>query len=100
MCVDMQRLFLEPGDWYCPDGLKIVPNRIALSELGEENTVFTRFTPASSVQDAPGRWRDYYQKWSSVTGERAAKQRIEVIEQMQPFAAPERTFDKATYGAF
>ena len=26
VCVDMQRLFLEPGEWHCPAGLDILAN--------------------------------------------------------------------------
>lgn len=100
VCIDMQRLFLEPGDWYCPEGLGILPNCAALAEAGQGRTVFTRFVTAHSASEAEGSWHRYYTHWDSVTLSQVGLQAMEIAEGLHPFATPDRTFDKATHSAF
>ncbi|WP_372576801.1 isochorismatase family cysteine hydrolase [Ruegeria hyattellae] len=100
VCVDMQNLFLDPGDWQCPGAMGIIPNCLALSEAAADRALFTRFVPAWAVDDAQGAWKSFYQRWASVTGSQAGLDQIEVVTTLRHLAVPERTFDKATYGAF
>jgi len=100
ICIDMQRLFLEPGDWYCPDGLSILPNIVKLAKASTNRCLFTRFMTPPTASDAEGQWRDYYQHWQSVTQSVAGKEMMDLHAQLQPLAHPSRIFDKPTYDVF
>ncbi len=67
ICVDMQRLF-EPGaPWAMPWIEKVLPLIVDLTSRHAERTVFTRFIPAASAEDAPGMWAAYYRRWANLT---------------------------------
>ena len=67
LCVDMQRLFLEPGPWYVAAGLEIIPAIRRLLDHAPERALFTRFITAERAEAAPGSWRRYYRQWHEVT---------------------------------
>jgi len=100
ICIDIQRLFLEPGDWYCPEGLSILPNCVSLAKASTDRCLFTRFITPHAPADAKGQWRDYYHHWQSVTQSVAGKEMMELHAQIQPLADPSQTFDKPTYDVF
>lgn len=100
VCIDMQRLFLEPGDWFCPQGPALLPAIARLIEAAPEASLFTRFITPLRAADAPGSWRRYYRRWHAVTRAEAGAGPLELHPALAPFAAPERVFDKTTHDAF
>ena len=97
---DMQRIFLEPGPWYGPAGLAILPAITALIEHAPERSVFTRFITAETPQGADGNWRRYYRHWHAVTQREAGSEVLALYDALLPYASQERTFDKRTHDAF
>lgn len=100
VCVDMQRLFLEPGAWYCPAGLEALPAIRSLVSAHPERSLFTRFITAETPEAATGTWRRYYRQWHVVTQEEAGTAVLELHPDLKAFAAPERVFDKWGYDGF
>lgn len=98
VCIDMQRLFLEPGEWYCPAGLQILPAVTRLARRAGERCLFTRFITPHSAEQAPGRWRHYYRRWRSVTRAERGAAALELHPELA--ALPGRRFDKTTHDAF
>lgn len=100
VCIDMQRLFLEPGEWYCPDGLTILPAVKRLCALAPDRCLFTRFITARSPETARGQWQRYYRRWESVTREKVGEAAMELHDALIPLADPKLTFDKTVHDAF
>lgn len=100
LCIDMQRIFLEPGDWYCPAGLEILPAVCRLAIHAPERSAFTRFITAATPEAAEGRWRHFYRHWSGVTRAELGEAVLELHAELAPLSAPERVIDKTTHNAF
>jgi nicotinamidase-related amidase len=100
VCIDMQRVFLEPGEWYCPAGLEILPTVEKIAAAVADECVFTRFITAQTPQQAPGRWRHYYYRWQSVTRSIIGDAPMNLHQTLTAYATPERTFDKTVHDAF
>ncbi|MGB0485365.1 MAG: cysteine hydrolase family protein, partial [bacterium] len=99
-CIDMQRIFLEPGPWYAEAGLAILPKIEQLVHARNLPTVFTRFITPSTATEAIGSWQTYYEFWHQVTKEEAGEECLALHPTLQKFAKSENTFDKTTYDAF
>jgi nicotinamidase-related amidase len=100
LCIDMQRLFAEGGPWAAPWMERVLPTVVSLVERAPARTVFTRFIPPQSADDAPGMWRAYYQKWPNVTRMCVDAALLELTPALQKFTPPARVFDKGVYSAF
>lgn len=100
VCIDMQRLFLEPGEWYAESALPILPACVRLVQCGADRCLFTRFITADSASDATGTWKRYYQRWDSVTRNVIGDEALALQHELQPFATEARCFDKRTHDAF
>lgn len=100
LCIDMQRLFMEPGDWFCPDALTILPRVEALVRARPARTLYTRFISAARAEAATGTWRRYYRRWASVTVDRIGTAPFALHDALLPHAVPQNVFDKATHDAF
>lgn len=100
VCVDMQRIFLEPGDWFCPAGLEILPAIRSLVAARPERSWFTRFITAKTPEAATGTWQRYYRHWTGVTQEAAGADVLDLHGDLAPYAGPGRVFDKWTHDAF
>jgi nicotinamidase-related amidase len=97
--IDMQRLFAEPTEWQVPGLAGIVPAVRRLVAHRPAAAVFTRFVTPNSADDAPGRWRHYYRRWSSVTLDRMAPEMLDLMPELAPLAQAGAICDKSTYSA-
>ncbi len=97
ICVDMQRIFAEQTPWHAPWLNHILPNVIRLTEHIKDKSVFTRFVPPQTPDDAVGQWRSYFNKWTDMTLEKLDPLLIELVPQLVALASPQRIFDKSTY---
>ncbi|MFK7894068.1 MAG: cysteine hydrolase family protein [Granulosicoccus sp.] len=100
VCIDMQRLFLEPGEWFAEPGVSILPQCKRLAQAGEERCLFTRFITANNAAGARGTWQRYYRRWNSVTRDAIGEQAMDIHSILQPYASPAQCFDKLTHDAF
>jgi nicotinamidase-related amidase len=100
LCVDMQRLFSSAGPWPLSWMEPVLPRVVKLVERAPNRTIFTRFLTPQSAEDMPGRWREYYSKWSSVTRERLDSRLLKLMPELERHAPPAPVFDKFVYSAF
>ena len=100
ICIDLQRIFLEPGPWYAEAGLALLPKIEQLVHARNLPSVFTRFITPSNASEATGSWQTYYEFWHQVTKAEAGEEWLALHPTLQKFAKSENTFDKTTYDAF
>lgn len=100
LCLDMQRLFGLDGPWPTPWLERVMPVVIRLVERAPSRTVFTRFIPPATPDEANGRWRSYFRKWRLVTREVVDPHLLELMEPLRQHVPPAIVFDKAAYSAF
>ena len=100
ICIDMQRVFMEPGDWQCPDAETIWPNVMRLVSARPDQSLFTRFISADTPADAVGAWQRFYRHWEGVTINRLGIAPYDLHPDLAAISRPENVFDKTTYDAF
>ena len=100
LCIDMQRMFGANGPWAAPWVERILTPVSRVASHSPRRTVFTRFIPARSADEAPGMWARYYRKWEAVTLERLNPEMLELIPPLQRLTPPAEQFDRTTYSAF
>lgn len=99
-CIDMQRLFGEKTQWFTPDLPGIVANTTRLIERAPARTIFTRFRTPDTVEEAPGHWRPYYERYSEVLASKMPDDMFGVLKEFRRFVPPGVEVDKLTYNAF
>jgi nicotinamidase-related amidase len=100
LCIDMQRLF-EPGaPWATPWMERVMPQTAGLCAHAPARTVFTRFIPPLTKENARGVWQAYYQKWENVTRARLDPAFLELTAALAVYAPPAAIIDRQTYSAF
>jgi nicotinamidase-related amidase len=97
LCVDMQRMFAEDTEWHTPWLKRVLPQIVRLADAHRERTVFTRFVPARRSGEGEGTWKRYYERWASVTLERASPDAIELVRELSGFVPPAEVYDKRVY---
>lgn len=97
ICVDVQRMFLEDTPWHVPWMERVLRQIETVSERHPARTVFTRFIPPRNPGDAIGAWRDYYTKWSVMTGDLLPADLLDLPHRLSRLVPPARVFDKAVY---
>lgn len=100
LCIDMQRLFAEGGPWPTPWMPRVLPTIEKLAGRAPERTIFTRFIPPLSADDAQGMWRAYYEKWPQVTRQTMNAAWLRLLPELEHFAPPAHVVDKPIYSAF
>jgi nicotinamidase-related amidase len=100
LCVDMQNMFAEETAWKTPWMKRVLPRVRRLAEAHAARTVFTRFIPPRSAEDAYGTWRRYYERWSSITASRLDPVMLDLVPALAALAPPARVIDKRTYSPF
>jgi nicotinamidase-related amidase len=97
LCIDMQRMFSDETPWNVPWMPRVLPHVLEIVSRYPEQTVFTRFIPPQTAAEAFGMWKDYYEKWSMMTGERIDAELLQLVPELDHFAPPARVFDKMVY---
>jgi len=100
LCVDMQTMFAERTDWHVPWMERVLPTVVRLSTAQAERTIFTRFVPPDTPEEAEGAWRRYYERWPHMTGERLDRRLIELVPPLSELVPPAQVFDKRCYSPF
>lgn len=97
LCVDMQRMFAEPTEWTMPWSAKVLPQVTTLVELQPTKTIFTRFIPADRPGQGQGMWKQYYERWASMTVQNLGAEMLELVPALARFTPPASVIDKHVY---
>lgn len=97
LCIDMQRLFDKGSDWEVDWLRRVLPNICDLVERIPDRTIFTRFITPETLEDAPGAWRRYYQKWPQMLRRTLEPDLLRLLPELEIHLPPARLFDKAVY---
>ena len=95
LCIDMQRMFAEPSEWHTPWMEGVLPNVVSIVELDPTRTIFTRFIPPQSPEDAGGAWRRYYRKWERMTRGQLKSDLIDLVPELAHYVPPAWVEDKS-----
>lgn len=96
LCIDMQRVFSH-GSWEIPWMRAVLPRISRICARHAPATIFTRFIPPESREDAEGTWRRYYDRWPEMTRARIDPDRLELMPELAGFVPPARIFDKKVF---
>ena len=97
LCVDMQRVFAEDTPWHVEWMDRISEEVEAVVRADAARCIFTCFIPPKTVEEAPGAWRAYYEKWPMMTQQSLPPELIEVIPSLSGYIPPARIFRKSVY---
>lgn len=100
LVIDMQRLFAEETAWHTPAIRTILPNVVRLSRERLAETLFVKFVVPQRAEDAKGRWKNYYRRWSMVTGEMLAPGMLDLVEPLAMLAGTDAQVEKETFSVF
>jgi nicotinamidase-related amidase len=97
--IDMQELFDSHPDWGVADLRRILPQVLRLATAHPRRTVYTRFVPPHSPEEAAPSWQRYYRFWRNATLDRSGPQAVDLIPELAalPMAG---VIDKAGYSAY
>jgi nicotinamidase-related amidase len=100
LVIDMQRLFAEETAWHTPAIQTILPNVVRLSRERQADTLFVKFIVPQRAEDAKGRWKNYYRRWSMVTGDALAPGMLDLVEPLATLAGTDAQVEKETFSVF
>jgi nicotinamidase-related amidase len=100
LVIDMQRLFADETAWHTPAIRTILPNVVRLSRERLAETLFVKFIVPQRAEDAKGRWKNYYRRWSMVTGEALAPGMLDLVEPLALLAGADAQVEKETFSVF
>lgn len=100
VCIDMQRLFADPGEWHMPALAGIVGTVARIARHRPRRALFSRFLTPRRAEDATGQWRAYYRRWQSVTGENLAPGMLDLVPPLAEIARPGSLVDKSGHSCF
>jgi nicotinamidase-related amidase len=93
----MQRMFAEDTVWHMPWMRRVIPMVRRIAEPHASQTIFTRFIPASRPGDGIGAWKDYYQRWPSMTLECLDRGMVDLVPELARLVPPAQIVDKHVY---
>ena len=97
LCIDMQRLFDEGSEWAVDWMRQVLPNVCQVVEMFPTRTIFTRFIPPESLDDAPGAWRHYYEKWPQMLRQNLDSDWLRLLPELEIHLPGAQVFDKPVY---
>jgi len=100
LCVDMQNIFAPGAPWATPWMERVAPVVTVIAERFAASAIFTRFMTPQRVEDMPGTWRRYYEKWHETTRDRVEPELLELLPALQRLAPPATIVNKMRYSAF
>ncbi|HTN62164.1 MAG TPA: cysteine hydrolase [Devosia sp.] len=97
ICVDVQRMFIEPTPWQTDWMSKVLPAIEAIADAHAPRTVFTRFITAASPEVAAGAWQQYYRRWRDMTQDRMPSEMLALAPSLARYVPPAHLLDKSVY---
>ncbi|MDB5552099.1 MAG: cysteine hydrolase [Rhizobium sp.] len=98
--IDMQRLFAEDTPWHTPAVWDILPNVLELTRAFPNETIFAKFMLPPRIEDATGRWQNYYRRWSMLTTENIDPAIQDLVAPLQDMASAASIVEKTGYSVF
>ena len=97
LCIDMQRLFDKGSEWQVDWLRRVLPNICQLVERLPARTIFTRFITPETLDDAPGAWRRYYEKWPQMLRRNLDPDMLRLLPELEIHLPAAHIFDKLVY---
>lgn len=97
LCIDMQRMFDKGSPWAVDWLRRVLPQVCQVVERWPAQTIFTRFIPPETLDDAPGAWRRYYQKWPQMLRQAIDPDWLRLLPELELHLPAARLFDKPVY---
>jgi nicotinamidase-related amidase len=100
LCIDMQNLFADDTPWHTPWMKRVLPIVAEIAGRHADRTVFTRFIPPRHLDELPGSWRRFYQRWAELTLDRIDPRWLELVPPLRRLVPPAAVIDKRRYSPF
>lgn len=100
LCIDMQKMFAGDTDWRTPWMDRVLPVVEDIARRHAAETVFTRFIPPSSPEQAEGSWRAYFERWRDFTLDRIDPELLKLLDPLARLTPPATVLDKPGYSPF
>ncbi|HEY9056228.1 MAG TPA: cysteine hydrolase [Aurantimonas sp.] len=100
LCVDMQRMFAEETEWRTPWMDRVLPVVESIVKHCPERTIFTRFIPPRTADEAEGAWRGYFQRHHRFTRDEIDAGLLDLVQPLAALVPPATLFDKSVYSPF
>jgi nicotinamidase-related amidase len=100
LCIDMQNLFAPGAPWATPWLERVLPRIESMVARAPAQTIFTRFIPPRTRDEAHGMWKVYYQKWECITRDRVESRLLRLVPELETYAPPAVVIDRMSYSAF
>lgn len=100
LCIDMQNVFAEQTDWHVPWMRRVLPVAERIGRAHPDKTIFTRFMPPATPDEAHGMWRRYYRRWRHMTRERLEPWLLELLPPLAALLPAAVVIDKQHYSPF
>lgn len=100
LCIDMQRLFAEGTAWQVPWLPRVMPAVVEIAGRHAARTVFSRFMPPATPEEAMGAWRDYYERWPQMTRNVLEPGMLDLVAPLAKLVPPARVVDKPANSIF
>lgn len=97
--IDMQELFDSHPDWGVADLRRILPQVLRLAAVHPSRTVYTRFVPPHSPEEAAPSWQRYYRFWRSATLDRTGLKAVDLVPELAALPTA-GIIDKGGYSAY
>jgi nicotinamidase-related amidase len=79
---------------------RVLPRIESLVARAPAHTIFTRFIPPRTREEAHGMWKVYYQKWECITRDRIESRLLQLVPELGRHAPPAVVIDRMSYSAF
>jgi nicotinamidase-related amidase len=93
-------MFSEDTDWRTPWMDRVMPIVQRIAERHPEDTVYTRFMPPRTAEEARGAWRSYFERWRDFTLERIDPALLDLVDPLAALATQGTVVDKPHFSPF
>lgn len=97
LCIDMQQMFDTGSPWAVEWLRRVLPQVCQVVDCYPSRTIFTRFIPPETLDDAPGTWRRYYQRWPQMLRQNIDPDWLRLLPELELHLPAARIFDKPVY---
>ncbi|HWU00552.1 MAG TPA: cysteine hydrolase [Terriglobales bacterium] len=97
--IDMQELFDSHPDWGVADLRRILPQVLRLASAYPQRTLYTRFVPPHSPEEAAPSWQRYYHFWRNATLDRTGLKAVDLVPELAALPTA-GVIDKGGYSAY
>ena len=94
LCIDMQRIFLEPSPWFCPQGIEILEPILALIRHQPYNSWFSQFMTPNNSSEMENSWERYYEYWKPLTQDHLEKGMLDIHQGLFQESSTPQIFEK------